>query len=120
VAMPVVPGAVGFRIYRDAQLLYERVAKGPAPKLGDAAQPTNVADGTRLSWSLATGQAGVTYRIRASLDGGQSWLLLAIDQAEPSVTLPHGAFKAGAQAIVEVQASDGVRTDTRTYPVSVR
>jgi hypothetical protein len=120
VALPVQPGAAGFRIYRDDQLLYERVAKGPAPKLGDAAQPTAVADGARLSWSLLTGQAGVTYRVRASKDAGQSWQVLAIDQAEPFITLSRDSLKGGAQAIVEVQASDGVRTDTRSYIVTDR
>ena len=120
VALPVLPGAAGFRIYRDDQLLYERAVKGPAPKLGEAAQLATVADGTRLGWSLATGQAGVTYRVRASVDGGQSWLVLAIDQAEPSVTLPRDLLRGGARATVEVQASDGVRTDTRTYTVSAR
>jgi hypothetical protein len=120
VALPVLPGAAGFRIYWDDRLLYERAVTGPAPTLRDAAQPASVADGTRLGWSLATGQAGVTYRVRASADGGQSWLVLAIDQAEPAVTLPRALLKGGAQAIVEVQASDGVRTDTRTYTVSAR
>lgn len=120
VALPVTPGVVSFRIYRDDQLVYERVAKGPAPKLVDATQPITVVGSTRLSWSLASGQAGVTYRVRASLDGGQTWQVLATDQAEPFIALPHNLFDGGAQGIVEVEASDGVRTDTRTYEVSAR
>ena len=51
-------------------------------------------------------------RLGASLDGGQSWQVLATDQADSTITLP-----SGGPALVEVQASDGVRTDTRTYTV---
>jgi hypothetical protein len=118
VALPVAPGAAGFRIYRDNQLLYQRVATGPAPKLGAASATALGADGVQLGWSLAAGAAGVTYRVRVTRDGGQTWQVLALDQTQPTITLPPGVLKDSAQPMVEVQASDGVRTDTRTYSVS--
>ncbi len=117
VAAPVTPGVAGFRIYRDGQLAYERVAKGPAPKLGDALPGVTNSGAARLAWNLAVGSAGVTYSVRLTRDGGQSWQVLAIDQAEASVVLPSEPNKDGGQTIVEVQASDGVRTDTRRYVV---
>jgi hypothetical protein len=113
VAVPVVPGLAGFRIYRDSQLLFERLASGPAPRL-TAPATLSGADGARLSWGLAGGQAGVTYRVRASADGGHSWQVLALDQPQPDVTLAPSILKGAAGSIIEVQASDGVRTDTRT------
>jgi len=113
VALPVVPGLAGFRIYRDTQLLFERLASGPAPRLTAPATLAS-ADGARLSWGLASGQAGVTYRVRASADGGQSWQVLALDQTQPDVTLAPMILKDAPGSIIEVQASDGVRTDTRT------
>lgn len=115
VAVPVVPGAAGYRIFRDSQLLFQRQAFGPAPKLGPALPAVLRPDGSEWGWSLAAGPAGVTYRVRVSLDGGQTWQVLAVDQAEPAITLPPVQRNTVGQTIVEVQASDGVRTDTRRY-----
>jgi Peptidase M66 len=115
VSLPVMPAAAGFRIYRSNQLLYERSVTGPAPRLANTAQTSVSAAGKRIGWSLAAGPASATYNIRVSWDGGQTWQVLAIDQAEPSISLPPAAVKRGPPTLVEVQASDGVRTDTRTY-----
>jgi len=116
VVLPVTPSAAGFRILRDNQLLYQRLVSGPAPRLATTAQAALAAAGTRLSWSLAAGPADETYTIRLSRDGGQTWQVLAVDQAAASIDLPLGQ-KGGAPTLIEVQASDGVRTDTRTYAV---
>jgi hypothetical protein len=118
VALPVTPAAAGFRITRGSQLLYERLVSGPAPRLASTAQTSVSTAGTRLGWSLAAGPAHVSYTVRVSRDGGQTWQVMAIDQADSSIALPPAAGKGGAATIVEVQASDGVRTDTRTYSVS--
>ncbi len=117
VALPVVPGLAGFRISRDGQVLYERRAHGAPPRLGQVTASVPLAGGQSLSWSLTAGPSGVTYRVSASLDGGQSWEVLALDQVERSITLPSRLIRAAGQAIVEVQASDGVRTDTLRFPV---
>ena len=117
VALPPTPGVAGFRIYRDKQLLFERLAPGQAPKLGSTLASTVNTDGTRVGWNLADGPAGVTYSVRFSRDGGQTWQALAVDQTGSSIVLPPARVKGGGQTIVEVQASDGVRTDTRAYSV---
>ena len=117
-ALPVTPGAAGFRIYRDDQLLYQRLSKGPAPVLGPVDQTVLSSYGAQLGWTLTAGPAGVTYRVRFSPDGGQTWQVLAVDQAALSITLPPGLLAAASQPILEVQASDGVRTATRAYPMS--
>ena len=119
VALPVTAGVAGFRIYRGSQLLYERSATGPAPRLATTAETTVSAAGTRVGWSLAAGPVRLTYSVRLSWDGGQTWQVLAIDQSDASITLPAVTVK-GRAAIVEVQASDGVRTDTRRYSVPGR
>jgi len=116
VVLPVTPSAAGFRILRDNQLLYQRRVSGPAPRLATSAQAALAAAGTRMSWSLAAGPADETYTIRLSRDGGQTWQVLAVDQAASSIDLPPDQ-KGGAPTLIEVQASDGVRTDTRTYAV---
>ena len=117
VALPPEPGVAGFRIYRDGQLVFERLAAGQAPALGRTLASTAAADGPHVAWQLAAGSAGVTYSVRLSVDGGLTWQALAIDQTAPSILLPRASLKGGGQTIVEVQASDGVRTDTRLYPV---
>ena len=72
VALPPTPGVAGFRIYRDKQLLFERLAPGQAPKLESTLASTVNTDGTRVGWNLADGPAGVTYSVRFSRDGGST------------------------------------------------
>jgi hypothetical protein len=118
VALPPTPGVAGFRIYRDGQLVFERLARSQPPALGSALASTAAVDGTHLAWRLAQGSAGVTFSVRLSVDGGLTWQALAIDQSAPSIVLPRTSLKGGGHMLVEVQASDGVRTDTRRYPLS--
>ncbi len=118
VALPPAPGATAYRIYQGTQLVYERRALGPAPRLASSLANAATAEGTRLGWALADGSADVTYSVRLSRDGGQSWQVLAVDQPASTVILPAASGKGGGAMIVEVQASDGVRTDTHTYPVT--
>ncbi len=62
--------------------------------------------------------AGDMLGVGLSTDGGQTWQVLAIDQVEAAIDLPLDGVQGGAAALVEVQASDGVRTATRTYSVA--
>ena len=115
VVLPPALGATGFRIYQGDQVVYQRVAQGPAPSLASTLSTATTAEGTRLGWNLASGPADVTYSVRLSNDGGQSWQVLAVDQPASSILLPATSAKGGGALLVEVQASDGVRTDTRAY-----
>ena len=118
VALPVTPQAAGFRIYRGSQLVYERMVTGPAPSLAASAETSLSANGASLHWSLSTGLANETYTVRVSQDGGHTWQVLAVDQTDSSIAIPPAGLKGGPPTLVEVQASDGVRTDTRTYAVA--
>jgi hypothetical protein len=113
VALPVVPGLAGYRLYRGGQLLLQRQATGPAPRLAAGLSAVQLASGAPVGWRLAAGPAGVTYTARVSSDGGQTWQVLAVDQAAPAVALPPNLSRSGGPVLVEIQASDGVRIDTQ-------
>jgi hypothetical protein len=110
--MPYMPGVAQIRIYRGNALLTQRTTSGAAPAVGAASVS---ADGRAAAWTLATG-SGVVYRVRFSPDGGQTWTVLALGQSAPGAPLPQGWDKA-ARPVLEIQASDGVRTDTKVIPL---
>jgi hypothetical protein len=116
VAVPSVPGATGFRILRGDQTLYQRAVSGPAPQLAARLQGPARAGSTQLSWSLAAGPAQTRYSVSISRDGGQTWQALAVDQPQLSIVPPAAAGQGGG--LLRVQASDGVRTDTRIYDLA--
>jgi hypothetical protein len=106
--MPYTPGVAQIRIYRGDTLLAERTARGAAPALG----AVTVAEDGRAHWGLFAG-SGIVYRVRFSRDDGQTWEVLALGQASPQVSIPPERLKSAADPLLEIQASDGVRTDTR-------
>jgi hypothetical protein len=65
---------------------------------------------TVLRWGAAGPQ--VVYRLRLSLDGGQTWQVLALDWTGTEFAIPEDRADFD-QAHFEVQASDGVQTETR-------
>jgi hypothetical protein len=56
--------------------------------------------------------------VRFSPDGGTTWRLLVVDSAAASVSVPAEWLPGATQPVVEVQASDGLRVDTRVYALS--
>jgi hypothetical protein len=54
--------------------------------------------------------------VRFSPDGGQTWKVLALRHLTTSITIPANLLGAAAEAVVEVQAQDGVRTSTLLIP----
>jgi hypothetical protein len=115
-----VQGLAGLRVYRGAELLYERRAAGAAPVLAaaPAAQVLVPGGGATIGWHLITGDVGTRYRVRFSPDGGASWQVLALETAIPQVDVPALLLAEAKAPLLEVQASDGVRTDTRTFALT--
>jgi hypothetical protein len=114
VALPLRPGAVGLRLFAGTELLAERQSSGPAPRLGPPRELAAAADGSR-AWTLGSGASGITYRVRFSPDGGQTWWLLAPASASPLVSIPPEFLASAPDPLIEVQASDGVRVTRRVY-----
>jgi hypothetical protein len=112
-----VPGLAGLRVYHGASLLYERLAEGAAPVLAltPLSQRLVPAGGVAVGWQLLAGPAGMRYRVRFSPDGGESWYLLAVESAIPQIDVPAQLLAKAKAPLLEIQASDGVRTDVRTF-----
>jgi hypothetical protein len=118
VAVEPPAGLAGFRIYAGDQLAFERHVQGPAPALDTASVLIATQSDLRTTrWSLSALPAAAHYRLRFSPDGGGSWLLLAYDASAPVVDLPAALLAGADRAIIEVQASDGVRSASQVFPL---
>jgi hypothetical protein len=114
VALPLLPGAAGLRLFSGAELLAERLSAGPAPRLAERPGLSPASDSS-LAFSLGSGARGTTYRVSFSPNGGKSWWLLAPSAAAPVVSIPTELLQTASDPLVEVQASDGVRVTRSTY-----
>jgi hypothetical protein len=70
---------------------------------------------TVLRWGGADPQ--VVYRLRLSPDGGQTWQVLALDWSRTEFVIPEEFGLELDQALLEIQASDGVQTETQTFVI---
>lgn len=113
VALPVVEGATTFRIYEGEAVVFERAVEGAAPKL-KVVDSTLASEGAVVRWQLTAGAADTVYHVRFSPDGGQTWIVLALNTTTPSLTVPASLLDKATHPIVEVQASDGVRVTALT------
>lgn len=71
-----------------------------------------------LSWSVGAGANDLSYRVLYSPDGGVSWQVLAVNTAQPSLTVPAELLQDAASPLLLVQASDGVQTTERIYDMT--
>jgi hypothetical protein len=118
VAMAPKADVTGFRIRDDQSVVFQRRVSGAAPELSSEPSWTNSNTEARLSLAPASGQAGsLTYEIRFSPDGGTTWVVLGLDQSEPTFSMTRSLLKDAATPVVKVLASDGVRVTSRVYPV---
>ncbi|GBC78421.1 hypothetical protein HRbin08_01916 [bacterium HR08] len=106
--MPAVPEAATLRIYHGERLIAEQRVKGPPPSLESLQLRPEPSGAITL---LAVPRPGLWHRVRISRDGGRTWEVIVVDSAELHATmeLPDCGM------LIEVQVSDGLRTDTRTF-----
>lgn len=120
VTAPPVPGVSGLRLYRGDQLIFERLASGAAPALAESPRSQALAPNgnVHLGWQTTAGAAGLHYRVRFSPDGGDAWLVLAVDTPVPQVEVPAVLLADAKLPVLEVQASDGVRVDRKVWSLT--
>jgi hypothetical protein len=109
-ALPYIEGVSSIRVRRgDAVLGVLTSAEGRAPRI-EARTAALSADGqsVQVNWS---GSDNLSYLVRASADGGATWQTIGVDLSAPSVALNPIDY-GGQSVLVEVQASDGLRTTT--------
>ncbi len=115
--VPTAQGLTGVRIKADGRILGEKTVSALPSDTDFSRQPLtrqSLAQGTTLRWTPVTHPTqAIVYRIRLSRDQGATWQVLALDWPRAEFTLPRGVDAAGA--LVEVQASDGIHTITRTF-----
>jgi hypothetical protein len=112
----------GIRVQLGDRVLAEKRHQGATVSVDPQRKPTLVERPDRagiLRWAPAVSPAGpVVYMVRISRDGGKTWQVLTMDQAEPEISLPADLGEALDNVWVEIQASDGLQSTTQTFPVT--
>ncbi len=105
--MPAVPGIMALRIYHGERLIMEQRVEGPPPSV-EPLQLRPEPSGALVL--LAAPRPGLWHRVRISQDGGRTWEVVVVDGAGLHVNLG----PPDCERLIEVQVSDGLRTDTET------
>jgi hypothetical protein len=116
--VPAVEDLQGVRILREDRVLVEKNVPGEIADFPEDRQEitAQVSAGTlRLRW-VDVGRSGaeITYRLRISQDGGNTWQVMALKLREPAFTMPIEPGIDIQQSLFEIQASDGIHTSTIT------
>jgi len=111
--VPAVEGVARVRFYYRGALIHEQ---GSAAALAPLIVTLNPEKLGAVAWSAAA-TTPLMYRVRFSADGGHTWQTLAVNQSAANYTLTPAMVVRAAQPIVEVQATDGIRTVTKVLPV---
>lgn len=123
--IPAVEGFDGLRISKAGRVLVEKFVRGDLQRDLSRTQEFSlrfIEEKVILSWRAYRHQSEpVVYRIRLSKDGGRSWQVLALDWRRNQLSLSLDRF-GGLNALdggelVEVQASDGIHTQTDTFTI---
>jgi hypothetical protein len=117
-ALPLVEGLAILQIYQDDVLVFERRASAAALDLSALTRSEGAFGAMDLSWSLGAGANDLAYRVLYSPDGGVRWQVLAVNTAQPSLTVPAELLQDAANPLLLVQASDGVQTTERLYDLT--
>ncbi|MCS7061580.1 MAG: hypothetical protein RMN25_10515 [Anaerolineae bacterium] len=131
--LPNAPGIAAVRLRQGDRVLAERRSGPIAPRVQPALKvlaPTS-SETWALAWEASDEDADpLSYLVRLSTDGGQSWWLIGLSDAPagalsqnglPALTLSRlvapELFTAG-QLWIEVQVSDGIRTHVQRFAQS--
>ncbi|MCS6773574.1 MAG: hypothetical protein NZ693_05600, partial [Thermoflexales bacterium] len=118
--VPYVEGVAAARLRQGERVLAERRSGSAAPRVlpGLQALASASADTQSLTWRAADEDGDpLSYLVRISTDGGQTWYVAAITD-QPTVAFSRTAapeLLTPGQTLVEIQASDGIRTHTQRF-----
>ena len=114
--VPAINGLQGVRILEGDQILAEKFVLGELETLPEGRATVTTTQNEEflaLRWEgIQPSGKDISYRLRVSLNKGQSWQVLALKLREPSFSMPIEPGTDLSQAIFEVQASDGIQTST--------
>ncbi len=114
--VPAADGLSGIRVKQGNRLAGEKIIKNPIAAANFAANAVGAkreARGTALRWTPAAHPTEqVVYRVRVSRDNGATWQVLGLNQAKPELIVQPDLDL--TNALVEVQASDGIHVSTRS------
>jgi hypothetical protein len=100
-------------------LLAEIAVPTRGPQFTQAPTVTRARRGLEVDWRAEHPDGLPLYfHVRASADGGKTWVRLGSRLAKPVLAVPDGALVGGKKCVVEVVAYDGVNTVSRRirYP----
>ncbi len=107
-AVPYLPGIEKLRVTKGGRVLGELVARGASTEMALAPRSAGVEGGMlNAEWSATP---GLSFMLRLSDDGGNSWRIVALDLKSPDLRLPVSPA-ASAELRLEVLASDGIHTE---------
>ena len=117
--VPVIDGLNGLRLRVGERLMVERSIiermDTAAFEIG-ALSLEGDQNRTSLRWpAVSHPSADIVYRLRFSADNGRTWQVLALDRSDPVFHLPSRSGIDFSWGLIEVQASDGIHTQTRIF-----
>lgn len=112
-AIPAPRDLARLEIIKDGKTIFVREVDGAPPQLGEVVHQNRHEGGMDVLWQLDAGSEPVQYRVRFSADGGGSWWVFSPMTSASSLTVPNGILRDAAQPLLEIQATDGLRTSTR-------
>jgi hypothetical protein len=121
VFVPYIKGVTTVRVYNGTKLIFEKRASGVKPSLSatNGQLRRTWKTGLTYNWNLTSGTASKTsYRIRFSPDKGKTWKVLSLYSASQQISLDSNEVSKSPNPILEVEAMDGVQTDTLIYDLN--
>ena len=113
--IPVETRATTLELVINGRVVDTFHAGGQAPAVSSARVVSAEGGEVALAWNTGPRQAGHTYAVQASTDGGQTWQTLAVGLTEPTMNIDQTQFGHGQTVKVRVIATDGF---TRTEVLS--
>jgi hypothetical protein len=105
--IPYTAGIEQVRVVKEGQVLGILVPKPVPPGLDFAPPQARLEQGLlRATWG---GVEGLSYLVRLSLDGGDTWQTVGVNLKHPALDLPLPSA-VGADLRLEILASDGIHT----------
>ena len=120
-ALPWVDEAASIRFLRDRQVLHVHEIEPRTPEIELRSSELQYSEGAvSLEWRARESEDRLTYMVRYSHDGGDSWSAVATNLRDSSCQVQPDMLPGGDRCVVQVVASSGIRTSvTQSEPFAV-
>lgn len=119
-ALPAPSSVARVQLLHEGKVLDEMVRSPNAPRAKFQLEQTTLAGVTTLRWGAFDADGDrLTYALRYSPDGGQTFTVLAVDQTASEWKLDVGFLRPSTHGLLQLIVTDGLNTTTVNQPVQV-